>query len=129
VQAVGIAFLILPGLLLTGLLSLYVTRAAAAGELPRNGLVGIRTRKTQRDDAAWQAGHAAATPLVRVVTIVCFAASGLILVGAAVTQEPAVVGAAALSAAVAIVVLMLRAARVAGRAADATHPQSAATDE
>jgi uncharacterized membrane protein len=129
VQAVGIAFLILPGLLLTGLLSLYVTRAAAAGELPRNGLVGIRTRKTQRDDAAWQAGHAAATPLVRAVTVVCFAASGLILVGAAVTQEPAVVGAAALLAAVAIVVLMLRAARVAGHAADATHPQSAATDE
>ncbi len=128
-QAVGVAFLILPGLLLAGLLTLYVTRAAAAGELPRNGLVGIRTRKTQRDDVAWRAGHAAAAPLVRAVTFVCFAASALILVGAAVTQEPAVVGVIALLASVAILVLMLRAARVAGRAADATAVEEPTTRE
>ena len=128
-QAVGVAFLILPGLLLAGLLTLYVTRAAAAGELPRNGLVGIRTRKTQRDDAAWQAGHAAAAPLVRAVTFVCFAASALVLVGAAVTQEPAVVGVIALLASMAILALMLRAARVAGRAADATGVEGPAAHE
>lgn len=128
-QAVGVAFLILPGLLLPGLLTLYVTRAAAAGELPRNGLVGIRTRKTQRDDAAWEAGHAAAAPLVRATTVVCFAGSVLVLVGAVVTREPAVVGLVALAAGVAIVVLLLRAAQVAGRAAEAVASEGPAARE
>lgn len=41
-----------------------ITRAAAAGRLLHNGGVGIRTRKTTRSQAAWQAGHAAALPII-----------------------------------------------------------------
>lgn len=33
-----------------------------AGNLTRNGLVGVRTSATMESDAAWQAGHRAAVP-------------------------------------------------------------------
>lgn len=55
---------------------IWATRAGAKGELTRNGTVGLRTRHTQTSDSAWQAGHAAALPLmtqtvwVAVITIV-----------------------------------------------------------
>lgn len=41
-----------------------VTRAAAEGWLLCNGGAGIRTKKTTRSQAAWQAGHQAALPIV-----------------------------------------------------------------
>ncbi|CAL8900068.1 hypothetical protein KVA01_09990 [Kocuria varians] len=46
-----------------------VTRAGATGGMGRNGAVGIRTRATKRSDDAWQAGHAAALPVVRVLCL------------------------------------------------------------
>ncbi|WP_431695963.1 SdpI family protein [Kocuria rhizophila] len=46
-----------------------VTRAGATGGMGRNSAVGIRTRATKRSDAAWQAGHAAALPVVRILCL------------------------------------------------------------
>ena len=47
-----------------------VTRMGANGDVGRNRAVGIRTRATQRSDAAWRAGHAAALPVTRNVSLV-----------------------------------------------------------
>ena len=38
----------------------FVARAGERGDLPRNGLVGIRTSATRASDRAWAAGHRAA---------------------------------------------------------------------
>ncbi|WP_152608340.1 SdpI family protein [Kocuria rhizophila] len=55
-----------------------VTRLGASGDMGRNGAVGIRTKATQRSDAAWRTGHAAALPVARtacllvlVVDLIC----------------------------------------------------------
>ena len=42
---------------------------ARVGLIGRNGAIGIRTRKTQASDAAWDAAHRAAAPLMRTVGI------------------------------------------------------------
>ena len=55
------AILALAGVLgLSGVLLVVVGRRAAAGRLPRNWIVGIRTTKTMESDQAWIAAHAAA---------------------------------------------------------------------
>jgi hypothetical protein len=46
-----------------------VTKAAARGDLPRSGAVGIRTSATKASDDAWAAGHEAAAPVARKVTL------------------------------------------------------------
>jgi len=52
-------------LLATGVLLLVVALRARSGTLPRNWIVGIRTRTTLADDEAWQRAHlAGATPLL-----------------------------------------------------------------
>ncbi|MFI9629721.1 SdpI family protein [Streptomyces sp. NPDC052042] len=67
---------ILFGVIVVSAASTWTARAGAKGELTRNGSVGLRTRHTQTSDSAWQAGHAAALPLltrtvwVAVITIV-----------------------------------------------------------
>ena len=50
-----------------------VTRAGATGGISRNGAVGIRTRATKRSDDAWQAGHAAALSVVRILGLALLA--------------------------------------------------------
>jgi hypothetical protein len=65
-----------------------VTRAAARGSLARNGLAGIRTRRTTSSDAAWLAGHAAALPWTR-RTAWATAALGLVTVLTAVLSPAA----------------------------------------
>ncbi|MEL7975409.1 SdpI family protein [Isoptericola sp. F-RaC21] len=58
-----------------------ITRAAARGQLGANGAVGIRTPATQRSEAAWEAGHRAALPLLRWAAIViALAGIGALLV-------------------------------------------------
>ncbi|MFW6187769.1 MAG: hypothetical protein ACOC84_07225, partial [Actinomycetota bacterium] len=52
------------GVVIVAVASLAVTGMAADGGLVRNGAAGIRTRHTRASDAAWQAGHVAALPLV-----------------------------------------------------------------
>lgn len=53
------------GLVMVGGSYLVVAKQGAVGLIGRNGSVGIRTRKTQASDAAWDAAHRAAAPLVR----------------------------------------------------------------
>ena len=55
---------LLSGVVIVAVASLAVTGMAADGGLARNGAAGIRTRHTRASDAAWQAGHVAALPLV-----------------------------------------------------------------
>jgi uncharacterized membrane protein len=56
------AAVIVLGVVLTGagVLLVVVGSRAAAGRLPRNWIVGIRTTKTLESAAAWQAAHHAA---------------------------------------------------------------------
>jgi hypothetical protein len=60
--------------LLAGLCQVMVSQTVR-GKLPRNELMGIRTRATKSSDAAWDAGHRAAVPAERVT-----ARFGLVLV-------------------------------------------------
>jgi uncharacterized membrane protein len=59
-----------------------MTRAAARGRLPANGLLGIRTPATQRSDTAWRAGHRAAFPVVTWGGLVVLFGALAVLVGA-----------------------------------------------
>lgn len=45
-----------------------IASASAKGALPRNGAIGIRTKATKSSDAAWDAGHRAAVPMMRWTT-------------------------------------------------------------
>lgn len=49
------------GLLIAGALILVIAALGAVGRLPRNHLAGIRIPSTMRSNAAWVAGHRAAT--------------------------------------------------------------------
>ncbi|GAA1346584.1 SdpI family protein [Falsarthrobacter nasiphocae] len=53
------------GLVLVSAVFLSVAGAAKAGTLPPNGAVGIRTRATKANDAAWYAGHIAGAPVLK----------------------------------------------------------------
>ena len=57
------------GLFMTGGTYLMIAKQGALGLIGRNGAIGIRTRKTQASDAAWDAAHRAAAPLMRTVGI------------------------------------------------------------
>lgn len=57
------------GLFIVGGSHLMVAKQGALGMIRRNGAIGIRTRKTQASDAAWDAAHRAAAPLMRTVGI------------------------------------------------------------
>lgn len=57
-----------------------VTKAAARGDLPRSGAVGIRTGALKASDAAWEAGHRAAEPVARVLTLVVSAAAMIVII-------------------------------------------------
>ncbi|GAA4691078.1 hypothetical protein GCM10025781_04990 [Kocuria gwangalliensis] len=57
------------GLFMIGGFHLMIAKQGALGLIGRNGAIGIRTRKTQASDAAWDAAHRAAAPLMRTVGI------------------------------------------------------------
>lgn len=65
------------GLLLIAVFTQLMVRAIAAGTLPVNGLLGLRTPATRRTPAAWDAGHRAAEPGLRLVVVVTVAAAVL----------------------------------------------------
>lgn len=67
-SGIGALFGIVMSLVVLGILY-GVTRAGATGGMGRNGAIGIRTRATKRSDDAWQAGHAAALPVVRILCV------------------------------------------------------------
>jgi uncharacterized membrane protein len=105
------------GLAIVGVLGLVLARAGAAGTLPRNAAVGIRTRRTRRSDAAWKAGHRAAAGPLRFAGVVGLAAAVLTPVAVSTVS-----GSAAwwlvLGALVVVVALLVRATRAADRAAE-----------
>ena len=51
------------GLVLSGLVQLFVTIRAADGRIGRNRLAGIRTRATMLTEDTWRSAHVAAKPL------------------------------------------------------------------
>ena len=59
------------GLVTVAVAMWFVARAGEQGDLPRNGLVGIRTSATRASDRAWEAGHrAAAGPALTMARVV-----------------------------------------------------------
>lgn len=50
---------------IVGVVDVGIAGLISAGQLPRNGLVGIRIPSTRRSDAAWDAGHRAAAPALQ----------------------------------------------------------------
>lgn len=117
-ETVGLAALLFSVVLLAGL-CIWITRAAAEGRLPVDGSVGIRTRRTMRSAAAWEAGHAAALPILSRLWWV----AGVTVVGAVVLQWQ-LGGAwgivAGLTGLAVEVVILMYATYLAGRAADRT---------
>ncbi|MFI6823259.1 SdpI family protein [Micromonospora sp. NPDC050187] len=107
------------GVVAVPLVCVAVTRAGATGRLERNGAVGIRTRDTQVSDAAWQAGHAAALPMVTRTVWVAVVAVVLAVATHVAAGVPwaVLVGMAGLTVES---VLLVLAAGAAGRAARAT---------
>lgn len=69
------------GLLVIAVLCQAIARAGARGSLPRQSQIGLRTRATKASDAAWESGHRAAAPVLRVValTITGFLLLGLVV--------------------------------------------------
>ncbi|MCX5205343.1 SdpI family protein [Streptomyces sp. NBC_00237] len=65
------------GLLTLGLLIHFLCRQAGNGDLGRNAAIGIRTRATMSSDAAWNAGHAAAIPLLRATYLTAYATGAI----------------------------------------------------
>lgn len=78
------------GLLICGAVLYGITRAAARGSVPRNGLAGIRTGRTTASDAAWAAAHRAALSPTAVVSGVAAAFGIALIVAGAVsaTDDP-----------------------------------------
>ncbi|MCX4745131.1 SdpI family protein [Kitasatospora sp. NBC_01287] len=78
--AVGVLFALT--LTAAGLVIASAGRRAAEGRLPRNPLVGIRTRATTQDDDAWRAGQLAAQRRYRrVLPVLALAAIGSLVNG------------------------------------------------
>lgn len=104
------AVLVLPGM------SVPLVSWAADGSIARNGAAGIRTRHTQASDEAWVAGHAAALPVVRKMWPV--AAVGLVSAVVVQVLGGGYTGTAVAAAAfVTQIIVLLRAAGAANRAA------------
>ncbi len=108
-------------LLLLAIVFQTMNRQVQAGDLSNNGVFGIRTKATRSSDAAWQAGHLAAVPAIRVAYRLAYAWFALVLVLAVVLQVtvkqsplPFVVAAVGL---VIVLGISLRAAVTADRAA------------
>ncbi len=108
-------------LLLLAVVFQTMNRQVQAGDLRNNGLFGIRTKATRSSDAAWQAGHLAAVPAIKVAYRLAYALFAVVLVLAVVLQAtvkksplPFVLAAVGL---VIVLGVLLRAAVTADRAA------------
>ncbi|WP_053004822.1 SdpI family protein [Kocuria sp. SM24M-10] len=110
-------------LVLLPAMSIPVVRWAAEDALGRNGSAGIRTRHTKASDEAWAAGHAAALPVVRRMWPV--AAVGLSIALVVQVLGGGYTGTAVAAVAlVCEVVVLLRSAGAANRAARAVTASS-----
>jgi len=63
-----------------------IHRQVLAGTLRNNGVIGIRTKATRSSETAWQAGHSAAVPMMRVAYRLAYGWFVLVLVLAVVLQ-------------------------------------------
>ncbi len=116
------------GLVLIAVFAQLTVRAVTAGTLAINGLLGLRTPATKRSQAAWDAGHRAAEPGLRVLVRVTVAAAVLPLPVAAGlgyrTDRAATATEIALGLGYAAVIgLLLVVAATADRAARSTSSQ------
>ncbi|MFJ3876583.1 SdpI family protein [Streptomyces sp. NPDC004126] len=64
------------GLVALGGVVHYLRNQVASGALGRNSAVGIRTAATMASDGAWQAGHAAAAPMLTAAFLTAYTAAG-----------------------------------------------------
>ncbi|MEU6110780.1 SdpI family protein [Streptomyces albidoflavus] len=111
------------GLLAFGAAVHYVRAEIATGTVPRNYGAGIRTRATMSSERAWQAGHAAAGPRLRLSYLTAYGAGALSLLVSLVlalldAAHPVVlvVPAAGMAAALGLLVAAARKADGAARA-------------
>lgn len=92
--------------------------AAAGGSLPRNAMVGIRTRATKASDAAWSAGHRAAAPVLKASVAVAVVFAVVTLAAGTLSDDWAfAVGMTGMAATVAL--LLVATARANSAARDA----------
>ncbi|WPF65228.1 MULTISPECIES: SdpI family protein [unclassified Corynebacterium] len=97
--------------------------AIERGDLPRQSLVGLRTRATQASDEAWEAGHRAALPALRAsiasgyVTLALSAVGAVFFLTVGQNLSPNYLLIVTLSGLFVPAVVLMRAARVADRAA------------
>lgn len=92
-----------------------VTLLVVGGKIAPNGLIGIRTPATQRDDSSWRAGHAAAARIL-VPGFAVAATVGVLLAIGLAGDSSETVGGIALAGFIVVVVVS---AFVADRAARA----------
>lgn len=96
-----------------------VALATANGTIARNGLIGIRTRKTRASDEAWMAAHVAAKPASLLSAVIAFIAGVLVLVLAIALDSNVPAAVVAVVGMVAVLALVIVAAVQAQRAATA----------
>ena len=65
------------GLLMMGVTIHYVKNQVAGGAISRNSAIGIRTKATMASDRAWEAGHAAAGPMLTATCLTAYTAGVL----------------------------------------------------
>jgi hypothetical protein len=69
------------GLLTLGAMIHYVKSQVAHGNIQRNSAIGIRTKATMSSDRAWEAGHAAAAPMLTATYLASYSLGVITLVG------------------------------------------------
>lgn len=116
----GVRIVLLIAMVGSGILLIWMARAAASGRLKRNPVAGIRIPSTMMSDEAWLAAHVRAKRATTCAGVVSVA-SGLI----ALLPVPApVLAAAVLAGCGAMLGFVLYGARVGGRAAAEVSNQS-----
>lgn len=91
--------------------------AVFARSLPRNHVMGLRSRHTMSSDAAWRAGHVAAAPWTGAAAAVCFLGVLAAWATAALTGSEQLVDGVGLVVMVLLVGCLLTALSVASAAA------------
>lgn len=91
--------------LVVGLATVAVAVMAANGSLPRNRIVGMRTRATLASDAAWQAAHRASAWSLAAAGVISVALGLYLLVARPSRSTEAAVALAASGALLVLVVI------------------------
>lgn len=109
----GVRIVVLVAMTGSGVLLVWLARAAASGRLKRNSLAGIRTPRTMASDEAWMSAHVRAEGPTTLAGYLA-AATGL---SALLPVPVPVLATVLLVGCVAMLALVLHGARVGGRAA------------